>query len=93
MHKEPTRATILKAAAAAVLKNRQDTYGPPESSFASIAALWSARLNVTLTPAQVAIMLIDLKTARAWHNPHHLDNWTDIAGYAACGAEVADDQR
>ena len=30
-----------------------------------------------------------LKTVRAWGNPDHGDNWVDIAGYAACGGELA----
>ena len=34
-------------------------------------------------------MLVDLKTVRAWGNPAHDDNWVDIAGYAACGGEIA----
>jgi hypothetical protein len=34
-------------------------------------------------------MLIDLKTVRAWSNPEHFDNWVDMAGYAACGGEIA----
>lgn len=34
-------------------------------------------------------MLVDLKVTRAWGNPSHGDNWVDIAGYAACGGELA----
>jgi hypothetical protein len=83
------RKETLDAAAKAVLVDRSATHGgSPESSFTLIARLWSARLGAPVTPAQVAIMMIDLKTARAWANPAHDDNWVDIAGYAACGAEV-----
>ena len=45
--------------------------------------------RIEVTPAQVCILLIDLKTCRAWGNPGHADNWIDVAGYAACGGEVA----
>lgn len=85
------RAAILDAARQAVMVDRAATHGEAEDTFSSIAAVWSARLGVTVTPAQVAIMLIDLKTCRAWENPSHGDNWVDMAGYAACGGELATD--
>lgn len=86
---ESKRAKILDAAIEAVTKDRAATHGGLESSFGQIAAIWSVRLGVTVTPAQVAIMMIDLKTVRGWGNPGHLDNWVDMAGYAACGGELA----
>lgn len=84
-----TRAAILDAAKARVTVDRAATHGPAENTFGLIARLWSARLGREITPAQVAIMMIDLKTARAWGSPGHGDNWVDIAGYAACGGELA----
>ena len=84
-----TRGEVLDLARRAVLENRAAARGPVEDSFGQIAAIWSARLGVGVTSAQVAIMMIDLKTVRAWSNPGHDDNWVDIAGYAACGGEVA----
>jgi hypothetical protein len=83
------RATILDAAAQACLKDRAATHGGLEDSFGQIAAIWSVRLGLLVTPEEVAILLIDLKTVRAWGNPHHADNWVDIAGYGACGGELA----
>jgi hypothetical protein len=84
-----TRATVLDVAKRAVTKDRAATHGALENSFAEIAAIWSVRLGVTITPAQVSIMMVDLKTVRAWGNPGHADNWVDIAGYAACGGELS----
>jgi hypothetical protein len=83
------RAAILEAACQAVTVDRAATHGAVENTFGKIAALWSARLGVSITPAQVCILLVDLKTARAWGNPAHADNWVDIAGYAACGGELS----
>ena len=83
------RTKILQDAMQAVTVDRAATHGKPEDTFSAIAALWSARLGQTITPAQVCIMLIDLKTARAWGNPGHGDNWVDMAGYSACGGELA----
>lgn len=87
------RADILSTASACVVTDRQATHGAPENSFASIAAVWSARLGVTVTPAQVCILMADLKSCRAWNNPGHADNWIDLAGYAACGGELATEGR
>ena len=84
------RAEILDTAKEAVTKDRAATHGDLEGNFRMIAALWSTRLGADITPHQVAIMMIDLKTARAWGNPAHQDSWVDMAGYAACGAEVSE---
>lgn len=84
------RATILDSAKQAVTQDRQATHGQPENTFGAIAAVWSARLGVTITPAQVCILLVDLKTCRAWQNPAHQDSWVDVAGYAACGGELSE---
>ncbi len=43
-----------------------------------------------LTETDVAIMSIMTKIARLANTPDHADSWADIAGYAACGAEVND---
>jgi hypothetical protein len=84
-----TRTDILDQAKQAVTVDRAATHGDAKQTFGRIAALWSARLGIMITPAQTAIMLIDLKTARAWGNPAHMDSWVDMAGYAACGGELA----
>jgi hypothetical protein len=34
-------------------------------------------------------MMIDLKIVRTIHAPRRADNWRDIIGYAALGAEIA----
>jgi hypothetical protein len=90
-----TRAEVLVLAAKAVLKDRATNYGPPEKSFDTIASFWNAwlvarhgLLDHVIEPFDVAVMLTLLKVARIANNPEHLDNWVDIAGYAACGAEV-----
>lgn len=84
------RADVLDAARQAVTVDRAATHGRVEDTFGLIAGLWSARLGVPIAPHMVAIMLVDLKTARAQGNPGHRDNWVDMAGYAACGAELVE---
>ena len=82
-----TRKECLEQAAKCVLQNRQDQYGEPEDSFGTIAMMWSAYLGKTIQGWDVAAMMALLKIARIKANPAHTDNWCDLAGYAACGAE------
>jgi len=74
-------------AASAAITNNESIYGTPVATFSRVAELWSAVFDVPFTPLDVALALILLKVARA-HNGPHLDNWIDIAGYAALGAEL-----
>jgi predicted NUDIX family NTP pyrophosphohydrolase len=80
------RREILREAAKAVDGDRQDAYGNPEDNLGRIARLWAAFLNIDISTTDVASMMILLKIARET-NMHRYDNWVDIAGYAACGAE------
>jgi hypothetical protein len=79
---------MLLQHAAGVVEHRERTYGPPRELFEHIAARWSLALGITVTPAQVALCLIDLKLARLTRDPTHLDSIADVAGYAACLREV-----
>lgn len=83
------RKDCLEAATACVTVDRSATHGPAEQTFGRIAALWSAYLDAPVAPADAAAMLALLKVARIRGNPAHCDNWIDLAGYAACGAELA----
>lgn len=83
------RAEMLGRAKQAVCNDRNATHGEPERSFADIAELWSIYLGRNIGMHDVAAMMVLLKIARVSANPTHMDSWVDIAGYAACGAEVA----
>lgn len=101
MPKANIRKQVLDTAAAAVTVHRNRSYGPPEQNFARIARLWNIHLinrgivadsdGPALTVADVALMCILLKVGRLAEIEDHLDSWTDIAGYAACGAEISQD--
>ena len=86
-----TRKECLDKAAKCVLQNRQDQYGDVEDCFKKIARLWNAYLpsTIELEPFDVACMMALLKIARIQANPKHGDSWVDLAGYAACGADIA----
>lgn len=83
-----TRIELLKKATEIVNKGRVDQYGKPENNFKTIADLWSAYKEVKFSSTDVAMMMILLKVARISSGSATEDSFLDIAGYAACGAEV-----
>ena len=83
------RASILDTAKSHVCRDRQATYDTPERNFERIAIMWSAYKGVPFVPADVAAMMALVKIARLVTSPMHIDNWVDLAGYAACGGECA----
>lgn len=92
-----TRKEILAAAEACVCGQREEDYGSPEDNFRAIAELWQAYIkaccvgpgvHVDMCPEDVASLMALMKIARiasGWTN----DCWIDLAGYAACGGELA----
>lgn len=87
--RSPRRKEILETAMSHVTEDRQSTHGKPEQSFQMIASLWSAYLGREVSAVDVTAMMALLKVARLRDNPGHADNWVDLAGYAACGGELA----
>lgn len=82
------RLDTLKAAAECVCGSREEDYGSPEDNFAVIAGLWTAYTGTDVTPKDVAMMMALLKIARAKADSKP-DTYVDLAGYAACGAEIS----
>lgn len=82
------RLDTLKAAAECVCGSREEDYGSPEDNFAVIASLWTAYTGKDVTPKDVAMMMALLKIARAKAGSKP-DTYIDLAGYAACGAEIS----
>jgi len=81
--------TILEEAMRIQGGDRQQDYGDPTENFKHIADIWNAYIGEGsyLYPRDVAHMMILMKVARNCHKPKR-DNWTDIAGYAQCGAKI-----
>jgi len=84
-----TRKDCLDAAAKCVLQDRASEYGGPEDNFGRIALLWADYLGVKFDAVDVAMMMALLKIARVRNNKAYEDGFVDLAGYAACGAELA----
>lgn len=93
-----TREETLKAAIQAVTQDRENEYGAPEDSFAVIAAMWAVYVKsrcvggdapVCIVADDVAIMMCLLKIARITTGEVKADSYVDLAGYAACAAEIA----
>jgi hypothetical protein len=90
---QTVRQQVLEAATEAVCGSRDVAYGKPENNFRRIASLWTAWIESRggvdqFTQADVAVMLALVKLGRLAGNLSHQDSWIDLAGYAACGAEV-----
>ena len=85
-----TRSEILAKADSIVNGQREQAYGSPEDNFQVIASLWSDYLDDSLSPLDVALMMVLLKVARARTcvGLPTTDTFIDIAGYAACGGEI-----
>jgi hypothetical protein len=84
-----TRKECLDKAAECVLQDRASQYGRPEDNFGRIAKLWSTYTGTVLDGIDVAMMMSLLKVARIRNNKDYSDGYIDLAGYAACGAELA----
>src|SRR5579872_2639148 len=89
-----SKRDLLKRAMDAVA-DRGLNYGKPEDNFERIARRCTAHLrnayniDVRITAESVAVMCADIKLARLENDPKHLDSWVDVAGYAACGANIS----
>lgn len=73
---------------AKVLEERRDDYGDPAEQFRAIADRWTITLGTPVTPAQVALCMIDLKLTRLTYDPRHSDSVVDVIGYAALLREI-----
>ena len=83
------RADILDTAKKCVCGQREQDYGSPEDNFQIIADLWTAYKGTPFTSLDVAMMMALLKVARIKSGTATADSFIDLAGYAACGGEIA----
>ena len=96
------RKEILACAENLVCEERDRQYGNPKDNFEEIGMFWGTYLwhkynlgnpqNAVgknfISAEDVSAMMVLLKVARICTGKSKEDNWIDIAGYAACGAEI-----
>jgi len=87
------RADCLKKADECVNGKREQDYGSPESNFSRIAMLWGDYKGVVFSAKDVAMMMALLKIARIATGTATEDSFVDLAGYAACGCEIATEKK
>jgi hypothetical protein len=91
-----TRTELLNEADRLVNGDRDNQYGDPNDDFQKTAKMWDVYLNAIrkerphLLPHDVAVMMMLLKISRIAWSPEKRDNWVDLAGYAACGWDCAE---
>lgn len=86
--REQRRYSALDAAYEAIAGERAASYGDANESFTRVADLWTVTLGQEVTPAQVVLCMIQLKVSRLLVTPGHVGSWTDVAEYAALGADI-----
>ena len=81
--------SILKGAAEAI-RDRHGRHGDYRRTHQRIADLWGAYLGISISPTDVARMMILLKVARSQEGDEtDEDHAKDIAGYAALLQKLA----
>lgn len=83
---------VLERAISLIHGQRAKDYGDAQSSFQRMADLVNPiikKADSNLSASDMAIVMIQVKIARLQESPDHVDSWTDIAGYAALGAQLA----
>lgn len=84
---EATKQSIIDEAKAIVANDRASDYGEANESFTRISKLWSTYTGTTITPWDVAQMMILLKVSRA-KTSQKRDTLIDIIGYAECASKL-----
>lgn len=72
-----------------VFATGKNSYGTPEIFFRNVAKRWSLIIGREIAAADVIKCMIEFKMERLDFDPTHTDSIIDVAGYAACLAEVA----
>jgi hypothetical protein len=98
---ESPRASALNEARDLITGDRNNQYGPPTQDFDRTAKLLNAmgyaRVDAEgvvqdILPSDVALIIAQVKVSRLMHSRRKRDSWVDLAGYAACGFECAEEE-
>ena len=87
---KPIVPSLAAEAVQLVGGDRNRAYAHPKVNFQRIADLWSPILGCPVSPAQVALCMIQVKVSREI-NLHKRDNLVDLIGYALTLDAVQED--
>lgn len=73
-----------------IIEERGREYGEAQSSFGRASNIASAILGRTLTPRDVAMVLLSVKLSRAHYDLLHRDSYMDAINYLAIGFLLSD---
>ena len=91
------RKDVLETAIKCVCRDRENEYGSPKENLESIARYLTEYtrskygVQIPYTGKDVALIMMFVKIAREATGCGKLDNWVDMAGYAAIGAELMEE--
>ena len=75
------------------LVHRGSIYGSAETNHRRISELWSGYLDTYISPEQVAMCMLLVKTARLSQSSDHEDSLTDLIGYALIYHKIVREMR
>ena len=87
---------ILQKTEKLVNGDRDKTHGNKIINHENIARLWSAylqnktKLQIIISPEDVAQLMSLLKIARTQAGEHNIDDYVDTCGYASIAGEIAE---
>jgi len=82
---------LIRLAIDLVNVDRQRDYSHPLDNFTKISKIWSAILDIEISPEQVALCMVGVKIARETHAPKD-DNIVDGVGYFLTLAKVKEEK-
>ena len=74
------------------ISDRGLSYGHPADNLQHTAMLVSAYLQTPIHDYQIAGIMVLVKLARTNQSAQHLDNWIDMASYAALGGQLGTEE-
>lgn len=84
------RSRFAAKAEEIVYGDREQAYDDPNRNFRNIAQVWSGILGVTISSAQVGLMMVGAKLVRENHK-HQDDNIVDAYGYLMCVERIIEE--
>ena len=86
------KANEILLTSSETISDRGLSYGHPADNLQHTAMLLSAYLQTPIHDYQIAGIMVLVKLARTNQSADKLDNWVDMAAYAALGGQLATEE-